>query len=53
MVFLGKFSCNLRIGQSKNTYGTGLFLIANIGKKLRIVEDGLLTSVLYQKDSMS
>ena len=40
-------------GQSKNTYGTGLFLLANIGTKLRIVEQGLLTSVLYQKDQFS
>ncbi len=34
-------------GTSKNTYGTGLFLLANIGENLRIVDDGLLTSVLY------
>ena len=42
-----------KAGTSKNTYGTGLFLLANIGEDCRIVEEGLLTSVLYQRNALS
>uniref|UniRef100_A0A4W3GNI1 glycerol kinase n=1 Tax=Callorhinchus milii TaxID=7868 RepID=A0A4W3GNI1_CALMI len=35
-------------GQSKNTYGTGCFLLCNTGKKPIISKHGLLTTVAYQ-----
>ena len=35
-------------GESKNTYGTGCFLLANIGNKPVISHHGLLTTVAWQ-----
>lgn len=35
-------------GQSKNTYGTGNFLIVNTGEEIVFSEHGLLTTVAYQ-----
>ena len=35
-------------GESKNTYGTGNFLIVNTGEKLVMSDNGLLTTVAYQ-----
>jgi glycerol kinase len=32
-------------GQAKNTYGTGCFLLANIGERLRLSDAGLLTTM--------
>ncbi len=32
-------------GATKNTYGTGSFLLMNIGKKVRISKNGLLTTI--------
>ncbi|BAU97251.1 glycerol kinase [Corynebacterium suranareeae] len=36
-------------GATKNTYGTGLFLLMNTGKSLKISEHGLLSTIAYQK----
>ena len=36
-------------GMSKNTYGTGCFLLLNIGEKASQSENGLLTTVAYQR----
>lgn len=35
-------------GDTKNTYGTGCFLLANTGKKKIISKNGLLTTVAYK-----
>ncbi|ALC06944.1 Glycerol kinase [Corynebacterium deserti GIMN1.010] len=35
-------------GAVKNTYGTGLFLLMNTGKDLKISEHGLLSTIAYQ-----
>ncbi|MBC7543305.1 MAG: glycerol kinase GlpK [Candidatus Sericytochromatia bacterium] len=35
-------------GQAKNTYGTGCFLLANIGDKPVLTDGGLLTTVAWQ-----
>lgn len=37
-------------GQAKNTYGTGCFLLANIGDDLPAPADGLLTTVAWQRE---
>ncbi|ARC54893.1 glycerol kinase [Candidatus Riesia sp. GBBU] len=34
-------------GMVKNTYGTGCFLLMNIGEKIRISKNGILTTVTY------
>ena len=39
------------IGDSKCTYGSGLFMLANIGNEVKISNQGLLTTVLYQKEN--
>ncbi|CAM4050851.1 glycerol kinase GlpK [Helcobacillus massiliensis] len=36
------------VGQAKNTYGTGNFLLMNTGEEIVHSENGLLTTVLYQ-----
>lgn len=36
-------------GSSKNTYGTGCFLLVNIGEKPVLSEHGLITTVAYQR----
>ena len=38
-------------GDTKNTYGTGCFLVQNTGKKLVRSTHGLITTVCYQIDS--
>ncbi|MGP6171220.1 glycerol kinase GlpK [Microbacterium sp. A196] len=35
-------------GDSKNTYGTGNFLIVNTGEEIVVSENGLITTVAYQ-----
>ncbi|GAU91018.1 hypothetical protein RvY_03354-2 [Ramazzottius varieornatus] len=35
-------------GTAKNTYGTGCFLLANIGEEVKFSKCGLLTTVAYQ-----
>lgn len=35
-------------GQSKSTYGTGCFLLMNIGKKFKLSKNNLLTTVAYK-----
>jgi glycerol kinase len=42
-----------KAGSSKNTYGTGLFLLSNIGERFKIVPEGLLTSILYQRNAQT
>jgi len=37
-------------GQAKNTYGTGCFLLANIGDDLPAPANGLLTTVAWQRE---
>ena len=36
------------VGESKNTYGTGCFMLMNIGDKITFSEHGLLTTVGWQ-----
>lgn len=42
-----------KVGRAKNTYGTGMFLLTNIGHELRYSKRGVLTTMAYQfgKDS--
>jgi glycerol kinase len=35
-------------GEAKNTYGTGCFLLANVGDRAKLSRNGLLTTVGYQ-----
>ncbi|MFA5467505.1 MAG: glycerol kinase GlpK [Sphaerochaetaceae bacterium] len=37
------------VGEGKNTFGTGCFLLVNTGERPRISSHGLLTTVAYQK----
>ncbi len=37
------------VGEGKNTFGTGCFMLVNIGKTPRISSHGLLTTVAYQE----
>ncbi|MCK5922137.1 MAG: glycerol kinase GlpK, partial [Methylococcales bacterium] len=36
------------VGEAKNTYGTGCFLILNTGEKIQHSQNGLLTTVAYK-----
>ena len=36
------------IGESKNTYGTGCFMLMNIGDKITLSDSGLLTTIAWQ-----
>ena len=38
----------LNVGDAKNTYGTGCFLLMNVGETPRISTKGLLTTLAYQ-----
>ncbi len=38
------------VGDAKNTYGTGLFLLLNTGDQPQFSEHGLLSTILYQRD---
>ncbi len=38
----------LKVGEAKNTYGTGNFLLLNTGEKIVRSSNGLLTAVCYQ-----
>ncbi len=38
--------CCFEPGEAKNTYGTGCFLLANIGKRAVLSQNGLLTTVI-------
>jgi len=40
--------CCFKVGQSKSTYGTGCFLLMNIGKKFRLSSNKLLTTVAFK-----
>jgi glycerol kinase len=40
--------CALNAGEAKNTYGTGMFLMMNTGKKIVPSKSGLLTTVAYK-----
>ncbi|GAB3695684.1 glycerol kinase GlpK [Corynebacterium nasicanis] len=37
------------VGDAKNTYGTGLFMLLNVGEEPQFSEHGLLSTVLYQR----
>jgi glycerol kinase len=39
---------NLKIGEVKNTYGTGCFMLMNTGEEIVQSNNGLLTTVLYK-----
>ncbi|KAM3137955.1 hypothetical protein pb186bvf_009850 [Paramecium bursaria] len=39
------------VGDSKCTYGSGLFMLVNIGNEFKISNQGLLTTILYQKEN--
>jgi len=39
-------------GSSKNTYGTGCFLLVNIGEKPVLSEHGLITTVAYRRGDL-
>ncbi|MGB3111185.1 MAG: glycerol kinase GlpK [Psychrobacter alimentarius] len=43
----------LDAGMAKNTYGTGCFLLMNIGTKPKLSEHKLLTTIAWQKKSVS
>ncbi len=36
------------VGESKNTYGTGCFMLLNVGDKIPLSNNGLLTTVAWQ-----
>ena len=40
-------------GDTKNTYGTGSFMLTNIGKETPTINDGLITTVAWKLDSKS
>lgn len=43
-----------RPGEAKCTYGTGSFILLNIGNKLKLAKNGILTTVAYQvRDEVS
>eukprot|EP00934_Nitzschia_sp_Nitz4_P008309 Nitzschia sp. Nitz4//scaffold22_size323478//90513//92450//NITZ4_000515-RA/size323478-augustus-gene-0.229-mRNA-1//-1//CDS//3329542959//8299//frame0 len=42
--------CAFEAGEAKNTYGTGMFLMMNTGKKLVPSTHGLLTTIAYKMD---
>ncbi len=42
--------CCFEPGQLKNTYGTGAFLLMNIGEKPRITDTGLVTTIAWGLD---
>jgi len=42
--------CCFTPGMAKNTYGTGCFVLMNTGEKPVLSEDGLLTTIAWQKD---
>ena len=39
--------CAFSVGELKNTYGTGAFLLMNTGNKPRVSADGLLTTIAW------
>ena len=49
-VFSHKYNKKLKAeeGESKNTYGTGCFLLVNTGSNLVLSKNGLLTTVAWQ-----
>lgn len=40
--------CCFAVGESKNTYGTGCFMLMNIGEKPFLSDNGLLTTVAWR-----
>lgn len=45
--------CCFRKGDSKNTYGTGCFMLMNIGDKPILSKEGLLTTVAWREDGVT
>lgn len=43
----------LHKGDTKNTYGTGTFMLTNIGQKPIVSKNGLLTTVGFQVGSLT
>lgn len=43
----------LDVGMAKNTYGTGCFMLMNIGKEPKLSEHKLLTTIAWQRKSVS
>ncbi|MDC0857619.1 glycerol kinase GlpK [Rickettsiales bacterium] len=43
--------CCFDVNQGKFTYGTGCFMMVNIGDKFKLVDDSLLTTILYSIDN--
>lgn len=43
----------LEAGMAKNTYGTGCFMLMNIGQKPRLSEQQLLTTVAWQRKTLT
>lgn len=41
--------CCFEVGDSKNTYGTGCFMLMNVGSKPFLSESGLLTTVAWKE----
>ena len=39
---------NISPGDVKHTYGTGCFMMTNVGEQVRVTQDGLLSTVLFQ-----
>ena len=42
--------CRFDVGESKNTYGTGAFLLMNTGDKPQITDSGLITTIAWGID---
>ncbi|MCR5491155.1 MAG: glycerol kinase GlpK [Bacilli bacterium] len=45
--------CCFKEGDSKNTYGTGCFMLMNIGSKPLISKEGLLTTVAWRENGVT
>ena len=45
--------CCFHEGDSKNTYGTGCFMLMNIGQKPILSKQGLLTTVAWQENGLT
>lgn len=43
----------LEAGMAKNTYGTGCFMLMNIGQKPKVSEHQLLTTIAWQRKALS
>lgn len=43
----------LKPGEVKTTYGTGCFILSNVGEKPVLSKNGLLTTVCYRLDGQT